>query len=140
MKKWWIWWVAAVGLASAVAYGAPGDTVAEWDFGRPDAMTGKYALKLRGNAKIEDGRLTILTNDMAKPDGASAVKIFPELTPSAAFTVEATFALDGKYERTKGMNAVLWDSKYVMLPGDGEKERPRHTGFMLFLRPGDNHK
>lgn len=128
--------MAAVGLAAAVAYGAPGDTVAEWDFGRPDVMTGKYALKLRGNAKIEDGRLAILTNDMAKPDGAAAVKIFPELTPPAAFTVEATFALDGKYERARSMNAMLWDSKYVILPGDGEKDRPRHTGFMLFLRPG----
>ncbi len=124
---------ATVSTLLAVFTLAAAAPIAEWDFARPDAAAGKFPLKMRGETKIDNAKLTVLNADPTKPAGAATAEIHPELTPAKAFTLSVTFELDGTFRRSAKSNAMLWDSKYVTAPDDAQKKF--HNGFQLFLEP-----
>ena len=114
----------------AVAETALGEV--KWDFTKAAVLKGKYAPKLRKNAKLADG-LAVTGADVKVPGGALLSGRFPALTPANAFEITAEIVLDGKFKRT-GNWAVIYDSKYVAMPRS-EAQKRYHKGFMFFLMP-----
>ena len=109
----------------------PGCVIGRWDFTSKSVKEGKYALKLRGKAGLTGNGLLAVNNDIKQPDGAVLSGYFPELTPSDAFEFTAKVVLADGYQRT-GNRAMIFDSKYVLMPGKGNQER-YHKGFAFFL-------
>ncbi|MBO4344676.1 MAG: hypothetical protein J5833_02900, partial [Victivallales bacterium] len=116
------------------AIAAPGERlVAEWDFSkRTDAdLAGKFTGGFcRGTAAIKDGWL----GDESKySDTASGYqvgnKIYPELTPSEGFRIEAICRLN---ETPNGHSSMFFDNKYLFYnPGDAT-----HHGFAFGFNRG----
>ena len=104
-----------------------------WNFTDASVLKGKYAPKLRNDAKIDKNGLTVLNNDVKKSCGALLSGDFPELTPANAFEINADVILDGKFKRTNNW-AMIYDSKYVAMPRN-DAQKKYHRGFMFFLMP-----
>ena len=115
---------------------ADGSVIGSWNFTDQSVLKGKYSLKLRGKASLSESGLSVLNEDIKQPCGAILSGYFPELTPPDAFEVSAKIVLDAKFLRT-GNRAMIFDSKYVMMPGASQGRY--HKGFSFFLSPvGDN--
>lgn len=123
-------------LAFSFAGAAELKEIASWDFGSNDPLnSGTFPLKLRGDAKIENGMLICGGEDINKPNGAVMVKNDKAVTPKDAFSITVEFMLDDTLKRQNKGNAILWDSKYVMLP----KNKTQHKGFQLAVKTGKSH-
>ena len=116
---------------------SPGAVIAKWDFSNAAVLKGKYALKLRGDAKLTKDGLSVLNSDVKKPSGAILVGRFPELTAAKAFELSAVVTLDKSYNRTRSW-AMICDAKYVTMPRT-EAQKRYHKGFAFFLMPQGNN-
>ena len=102
-----------------------GNKILDLDFSR---KTPEKGWKLRGNARLTGGGLSVLNDNIRKPDGL-LLRGIPELTPENAFQIMADVVLDSRYKRSN-VPAMIYDSKYVAKPG---KNSPYHKGFMFYL-------
>ena len=103
-----------------------GNKILDLDFSR---KTPEKGWKLRENARLTGGGLSVLNDNIRKPDGL-LLRGIPELTPENAFQIMADVVLDSRYKRSN-VPAMIYDSKYVAKPG---KDFPYHKGFMFYLK------
>ncbi len=115
----------------------PGTLIAKWDFSTPAVLKGKYALKLRGDAKLTKEGISVLNSNVKNPSGAILAGRFPELTAAKAFELSAVVALDKSYNRSRSW-AMICDAKYVTMPRS-EAQKRYHKGFAFFLMPQGNN-
>ena len=110
-----------------------GTVIGKWDFTNASVLKGKYGLKLRGDAKLASGGLTVLNQDVKKPSGAVLNGNFPELSPANAFDLTAKVVLAAGFPRSRNW-AMICDAKYVTMPRN-ENQKRFHKGFAFFLMP-----
>ena len=118
---------------ASVKIPAPGSVIAKWDFSNAAVLKGKYALKLRGDAKLTKSGLAVLNSNIKQPSGAILAGDFPELTAAPAFELSAVLALDKSFKRERNW-AMICDAKYVTMPRS-ETQKRYHKGFAFFLMP-----
>ncbi len=105
-------------------------TLATWDFSQPlDSFA--YPIKLRGDSKIENGMLMSSCADIAKANGADVVKNNKVFTPANAFSLTVEFMQNPDLPVQSKSGAMLWDSKYVVMPKD--EKSVQHRGFSLWV-------
>ncbi|MBR4220139.1 MAG: hypothetical protein IKR81_03220, partial [Victivallales bacterium] len=105
-------------------------TLATWDFSQPlDSFA--YPIRLRGDSKIENGMLMSSCADIAKANGADVVKNNKVFTPANAFSLTVEFMLNPDLPVQSKSGAMLWDSKYVVMPKD--EKSVQHRGFSLWV-------
>ncbi len=108
--------------------------IAHWDFtiGDINSRVGGFKGILRGTTRIggneKDGKyLSIGMSPKEKPEGLAMAEIYPQLSPSGGFRLEARFRVR---EQTSTLpNLMLWDSKYLF----GGNHQNMHHGFSLYL-------
>ena len=116
----------------------PGTVLANWDFSDPATYENMF---VRGKStKVADGAVTVMTENFAAPGGITTKEIEAANTPARAFELETEFALSSQFKRFRTNSSMIIDNKYVARPGNGAKDMPRHSGFMVNLQPRGGNK
>ena len=116
----------------------PGTVLVNWDFSQPETYKDMF---IRGkNTKVANGAVTVMGSGIAGVGGITTKEIEPANTPARAFELETEFALSSQFKRFRTNPSMIIDSKYVARPGNGVKDMPRHTGFMVNLQPRGGNK
>lgn len=125
-------------LFAALLSAAPAEKLtAEWDFAKSATATtdGKLAgAVFRGETTVKDGWLNIPITFADKAQGlvTNPRKIFPELSPSGGFRIEAVAKLHDLKDATTTVTLMLFDNKYLFYPPKIKPEDANH-GFAFGL-------